>query len=440
MKVMTTENMMRDKIYRDNIAFEYERDDFGSYLAVKVKDSCKIINYQVEMLTNNEIPGLLPVIIRKKENETYLYYNITSKISLLQLLSRIRITKEKYINIMQQISKTILTGRNFLLYGKCFLIDENYIYINPETNDIYLLYLPISGNILIDEDIEPALRNFVIRMMVNFVEIDEECSGDSYIQKLLSHTKKDTFNVENFNRFLNRLANEGAYPLNMELNASNEESDVLNEESNELKNVSEEERKKTNILASFARIFKNIFRSGSKPVCAQNTDDTSSANENGSSIKDENDNAMGSYDDGDITDYCGNTVLLTQVKQSRAFLKKIPESRIKRVEDITDTDMNIEMANDVIYGDMDMEIINIDKCDFLIGRLQSHVDYVIKNNAVGKIHAQIISRDDKYYIKDLNSKNGTYINEERIVSNTEYEIKSGDRITFANSQYVFIKE
>jgi len=41
-------------------------------------------------------------------------------------------------------------------------------------------------------------------------------------------------------------------------------------------------------------------------------------------------------------------------------------------------------------------------------------------------------------VKDLNSKNGTFVNGVRIAANTEYEIKNNDKITFANSEYVFI--
>jgi len=66
------------------------------------------------------------------------------------------------------------------------------------------------------------------------------------------------------------------------------------------------------------------------------------------------------------------------------------------------------------------------------------VDYISQNNAVGKVHAEIISRDGRYFVKDLNSKNGTFVNGVRIAANTEYEIKNNDKITFANSEYVFI--
>lgn len=84
------------------------------------------------------------------------------------------------------------------------------------------------------------------------------------------------------------------------------------------------------------------------------------------------------------------------------------------------------------------EEIVINKPSFIIGRLEGQVDYVHSNNAIGKVHAEIITREGCYYLKDLNSKNGTFINGKRLESNTEYEIKNNDKITLANSDFVFI--
>ena len=73
-----------------------------------------------------------------------------------------------------------------------------------------------------------------------------------------------------------------------------------------------------------------------------------------------------------------------------------------------------------------------------MGRLEEQVDYTCKSNVIGKIHAEITKRDGQYYIKDLNSRNGTFVNSERIDSNKEYEIKHNDRVSLANCEYTFI--
>lgn len=83
------------------------------------------------------------------------------------------------------------------------------------------------------------------------------------------------------------------------------------------------------------------------------------------------------------------------------------------------------------------EKILLDKTPILIGRLADSVDYIIQNRAVGKIHAEIKKIGDQYFIIDLNSVNGTYVNGERLICNTETPITSGDKITLANETYTF---
>ena len=82
--------------------------------------------------------------------------------------------------------------------------------------------------------------------------------------------------------------------------------------------------------------------------------------------------------------------------------------------------------------------VEINKPAFRIGKERNYVDYFIANNpAVSRNHADIITRGDRYYIKDLNSKNHTYVNDERISAQMEIEIFTGDRIRIANEELIF---
>lgn len=84
------------------------------------------------------------------------------------------------------------------------------------------------------------------------------------------------------------------------------------------------------------------------------------------------------------------------------------------------------------------EKIYINKPVYRIGKEKSYVDYFIgDNSAVSRSHADIISRDGKYYIIDNNSTNHTYINGTMIQSNTQTEIVQGARIRLANEEFDF---
>ena len=77
--------------------------------------------------------------------------------------------------------------------------------------------------------------------------------------------------------------------------------------------------------------------------------------------------------------------------------------------------------------------IKLNKPVVIIGRMKSQVDYALRDSRIGRIHAEFISDNGQYYVKDNNSVNGTYINgsKQRITSNTLHQIQNGDRITLA---------
>lgn len=84
------------------------------------------------------------------------------------------------------------------------------------------------------------------------------------------------------------------------------------------------------------------------------------------------------------------------------------------------------------------EKIMIEKSVFRIGKEKSYVDYFISDNAtISRSHANIISKDDKYFLVDTNSTNHTYVDGQMIQSNSEVEITHGSKIRFADEEFEF---
>ena len=83
------------------------------------------------------------------------------------------------------------------------------------------------------------------------------------------------------------------------------------------------------------------------------------------------------------------------------------------------------------------ETIPISKTPFRIGKLLDTSDYRIENNAVSRKHADIVKENDTYYVIDLYSTNGTYVNGKRIQSGVKERIAGHDIVCFANAKYTF---
>lgn len=71
----------------------------------------------------------------------------------------------------------------------------------------------------------------------------------------------------------------------------------------------------------------------------------------------------------------------------------------------------------------------------LIGRSES-CDLMANHDSISAIHAVFEIFDDRAVIYDMNSTNGTYVNDEKVVTK---DVKVGDRIRFADIEFLFIK-
>lgn len=68
------------------------------------------------------------------------------------------------------------------------------------------------------------------------------------------------------------------------------------------------------------------------------------------------------------------------------------------------------------------------KRQYIIGRLEKGIDIVIKNNKISKKHAELIYFEKKFYITDLGSANGTYINNKKLSPQRRETFTKDDQI------------
>ena len=67
-----------------------------------------------------------------------------------------------------------------------------------------------------------------------------------------------------------------------------------------------------------------------------------------------------------------------------------------------------------------------------VGR-SSDNDIQIKDKTVSRRHLKIIQRENRYFVMDLKSRNGTFSNGKYLTPNNEHEIKSGDPVAIGMS-------
>lgn len=74
--------------------------------------------------------------------------------------------------------------------------------------------------------------------------------------------------------------------------------------------------------------------------------------------------------------------------------------------------------------------------DVSIGRGTQN-DIILRDPYISKNHARIILDEDEYFLEDLESANGTLINDTRVLD--VVKLKDGDRIKFGQVEFLFIE-
>ena len=84
------------------------------------------------------------------------------------------------------------------------------------------------------------------------------------------------------------------------------------------------------------------------------------------------------------------------------------------------------------------ESIAISKANFSIGKDDLHCDFCIRdNNTISRQHAIISISAGRVYIEDNHSKNGTYLNDIKLISGQRQELRDGDCLKLSNEEFIY---
>ena len=187
-----------------DIQFSYETLGNSSYLVATFAGGQGVINYQMQMLTNNDIKNIIKANKRLKNEDILISYNITSKISLEQVDSKNKISKAGMINIIEGALTALEDIEEYQLVSSGIVFDEKYIYVKPGTYEPSFVYLPCSVE---DSGIEPVKQLLLSLIMGSKVEM----TNDNFVQTLLDTLNKPGFAAKDLKKLCNDFKN-GKHP------------------------------------------------------------------------------------------------------------------------------------------------------------------------------------------------------------------------------------
>ncbi len=171
----------------------YETMGNRSCLVVGFPEEAEIVRYQAEMIVSNEISHLLSVSKRMKDGQLYLYYDISSKITLSQILSRGKLKKSQMLELIAGIVWAVKDSKEYQLKESGICFQKEYIYVDPYTCEPGFVYLPIN------KEAPSNIRNFLLELLM---QGKIEITSDNFVQVLVDILNMQDFSVDHLERFV----------------------------------------------------------------------------------------------------------------------------------------------------------------------------------------------------------------------------------------------
>ena len=101
--------------------YSYDNNAAGSFLVIKLDSESMLLKHQVEILCQNPNSAFVSFHVRRENDNTFIYYNITSKISLSNYIERKSFNRKELLDLLRSIAKNLMLSGNYLLDLRCYM-------------------------------------------------------------------------------------------------------------------------------------------------------------------------------------------------------------------------------------------------------------------------------------------------------------------------------
>ena len=359
---------------------EFRRRLNANYLVIDNEKTVDSDNFEFKMILKNSIPGLLKVNSEMINDDLFILYDISSKCTLEQLIEQKKFDMDLIEAFTASLRLCLNSLDRFMLDPSKLILTEKMIYADIQTLKCSFCYDPFyDGNVR--EDMKGLFDAIIAGI---------DYANSSLVKMVYDMHKAvntDNFNIlDMINTAENHINNEEAvfddiFGLCMDTDEEREDP-----------YIEEEQIFSGDHNETFFSQFKKYFKKNTFKQIVSDLDE-------GTIME----NIRNSHED---------TKLSAGYAEGPAAFKG------------TDNKADIVM----------------DKFPFVIGKLKDNADVILHEPAVSRMHARIHEQNGSYFIEDLNSTNGTYVNGIKVRPYVKERLKSGDVVHFADQKYCFEKQ
>lgn len=413
--------------------YSYRKLSNKNYLVLDNFDTTIPNNdYRIEMQKRNHIHGLLDLSTSIEDDVMTFHYDITSKQSLHSYFYDTKIRKEHILNFFNDLSNTLSTLDKYLLDYDNLVIIPQCIFCTKEVDQFLFAYCPNHQKPFYDQ-----LKDLIGYFLTITDHNDEQTVLISY--GLWQVVQNTDFNMDSLLSLINKTPPAPAVYETPPVEPKNnilKEPDVLLKENYTyegqfvLKNAIIFSIALILLIGNIALKILNIYSMelffiimlAILMLCIYKASEA---------IKEA---PLYRVFDKEVQVESGNILTITPPCVETTRQETLENNNNETVLLCINP---VFTQHKLVYAGMDfVQEIPVESFPFSIGKSATN-SFVIDNPAISRFHARIICENNLYFIEDLNSSNGTKINEKPIDSYTLTEITSSDTITFADLTYIF---
>lgn len=364
----------------------YKKDGNKNMMVVK-GTSIDENDYRLQMIMKNHIDGIMPLMMEQMNNEYLVKYNVSSKIRLSDLFARKRMSgKELYcfIKDLKILSEKI---SEYLLNINYIAFDVELIFFNRQTGKYEFCYIPEEQG-----EFQLKIRDLFDKLLEYIDHDDKEAVQIAYgVQKI-------TLDMDFTLHDILKCACENMEKL------KEKEQEPPRADTKIKVNILDEQHKKKGILETIQAW-------------------------------------LGKRNKYKITDEIEEDKFLQEYleEDDGMFVVAEAEEPYNQREDRTVLLTNQFVKAPLVFKAIGTENpIEIKPVEFpyIIGKSEYSCNFCIDSAVVSRVHMRIVEELNDYYVEDLNSTNGTFINGKKIVSHSLEQVHIGDKLTIANIDFI----
>lgn len=406
----------------------YERSYNHNYMIFPAKKR-KYTGFCERILQENEIPGLLFCQFRMMDGTLYFYYEISGKRTLSQIFQKRKIGGEEMRQILAALKKLEQETERYLLDFKKLILLPEYLYADFDIKQLYVVYYPDYEG---DGSLE-AIGNFLIEH-VDYQEAEAVELAYSFQQRIMEENVNLEFVVDELLREKER-KKQDAFICEVEGSVNAEEdmdADVSDSEVYEAKVFNRVKASLENSLKKKERWSLGELVWVQKIREFLQTISFFKKREKKKSVEDRKEKKLRERkEEKYIFETEVNYGNETEFPSFYSAVKGSEETQLFSSGEEKEIHSLIYQGRGTAH---DLELVVF---PYIIGKSEKGIDGRLQEPTISRIHSQLDFLNDTYYITDLNSTNGTFLNGERLCPNVRTELTVGDRIQFAGEKYLF---